>query len=146
MMQTRRLVQEFRLVPPVGIVPRRSTDVMHQNDPVVARALCYIHDQAPLPMTAETVADHVGLSRGMLDLRFRRVLGRTVHDEIHRVRLGMAQKLLTATDLPLKAVAHRAGYRTPEYMNLVFRQAVGQTPGQFRQCSRGTADTASPGR
>ena len=37
------------------------------------------------------------------------------------------------TDLPLAAVAHRAGYKHVEYMSVVFKRETGLSPSQYRQ-------------
>ena len=50
----------------------------------------FIKDHSSKTIKAATVARHVGLSRGMLDIRFRRAIGRSVYGEISRVRLGKA--------------------------------------------------------
>jgi LacI family transcriptional regulator len=64
------------------------------------------------------------------------LLGRSVHDEIVRVRLVRARELLQQTDLPLAEIAERAGFRHQEYMGAVFRRRLRQTPGAVRRLAR----------
>ena len=69
--------------------------------------------------------------------RFHKILGRSIHDEIARVRLRRACELLAETDLPIKEIAHKAGFRHQEYLGAVFKAAMGNTPGQYRKQMRG---------
>jgi LacI family transcriptional regulator, galactose operon repressor len=76
-----------------------------------------------------------GVSRSTLDSHFRRVVDRTSHDEIERVRLNIARSLLENTDLPLRIIAAKSGYRNEQYLCKVLRRALGRTPGQHRQAT-----------
>jgi LacI family transcriptional regulator len=69
----------------------------------------------------------------VLQRRFRAVLGRSVHEEIVRVQLRKAQDLLRETDLALRVVAEKAGFKHQEYMGAVFKSRLGMTPGQYRR-------------
>ena len=68
----------------------------------------------------------------VLQRRFRKAVGRSVNDEIIRVRLKRAIELLSETSLELKAIALKAGFGTPSYMGAVFRQKLRTTPGSYR--------------
>ncbi len=124
------------LVPPGKLVVRRSTDILTVPHAQVAIALRYIRDHADEPIQVLDVSRQVGVSRSTLDHHFRLVVGRTTHDEIERVRRNMARSLLENTDLPLRIIAVKSGYRNEQYMCKVLRQALGQTPGQYRQSVR----------
>lgn len=62
--------------------------------------------------------------------------GRSVHDEITHVRINEAKQLLATTDLSLRQIAHRLGYRLQECLGVVFKKCTGKTPGQYREESR----------
>lgn len=121
------------VVSPVGVVTRRSTDVLAVEDPKVAEAMRYIREHVQQGLRVPDIANHVHLSRSSLDQHFLRVLGRTVHEEILRVQLARAQELITSTELPLKQVALRAGFSSVQYMTTAFRRELGHPPGQYRQ-------------
>jgi LacI family transcriptional regulator len=118
---------------PRGIVARISTDVMAIGDETLARAIRFIREGACQEFSVEDVLRYTGFSRTALDARFRRVLGRTVHQEIQHVRLERVKHLLADTDKPIKEVALLAGFHQPEYMMRVFRRHTGQTPAGFRK-------------
>lgn len=84
----------------------------------------------------DDLAAQVQTSRRYLEERFRAILGCTIHDEIFRVRFATAQRLLSTTNLPLKEVAMRSGFRRADYLSAVFRQKLGLSPSQYRHGRR----------
>jgi LacI family transcriptional regulator len=121
------------LVQPQQVIVRLSTDVLAVTDPTIASALRLIREQAHAGLQVDAIAAHVGLSRSVLQRRFRALLKRSVHQEILAARIKRARELLIKTDLPLATVAERAGFKHQEYMGAVFRARVGKTPAQVRQ-------------
>jgi LacI family transcriptional regulator len=69
--------------------------------------------------------------------------GRSILEEIRRVRIERARFLLAQTDLPLHAVAERAGFTDAKRFSTVFRQATEQTPGAYRRQFRWGIDGQS---
>ena len=121
------------LVPGGDVVTRRSSDVRAVDDPDVAAALRYIYEYACDGLKVGDVVDYVTTSRSTLQRRFAGTVGRSIHDEILRVRLERAQKLLTTTPLPIGQIAHMVGFEHQEYMGSVFRKKLGLTPLQVRE-------------
>ncbi|MCC7464442.1 MAG: hypothetical protein IT480_18510, partial [Gammaproteobacteria bacterium] len=70
-----------RLTPPQEVVARLSTDMLAVEDPKVVAALRYLRDHAHQGLGVEGVARASGLSRSVLQRRFRLLLRRSVHDE-----------------------------------------------------------------
>lgn len=134
---------ECRLIPPLGVVARRSTDVLAVSDPDVRLALQYIADHACKGIDVSDVLARVLVSRSSLDRRMKAALGRTCADEIARVRLTNAKRLLRETDLPLSEIASACGYHYLSHFSHAFRKATGVPPRTFRQSCRagGTAVT-----
>ena len=136
LMEGKTVRQAEMVVPPNGIVPRMSSDVVATDDAGVARAVIFIRQHACDGIQVADVLRDVCVSRAALEPRFRRVLGRTLHQEIQRVRLSRVQELLAATDMPIKQIARESGFRYPEYMMRVFRRATGQTLKEYRNANR----------
>jgi len=124
-----------RLVPPIGVVLRQSTDVLGLDDRDVVAALAYIRRHACHGISVEDVVEHTAISRSTLERRFRNHIGHSPHAEIREVQLKRVKQLLTETELSLEAIAPLVGFDHPEYMSVVFRREVGQTPGQYRERS-----------
>jgi LacI family transcriptional regulator len=125
------------LIQPHAVVIRQSTDLVASvDDEYVSTALRFIRDHATEGLDVGHVAEKVGLSRSALQQRFRRMLERSVHDEIVRVRVDRAKRLLADTELPIAVVADQAGISPQRYLNAVFKSHVGLTPARFRAQAR----------
>jgi LacI family transcriptional regulator len=127
------------LIEPVGVVTRASTDIMAIDDSAVAHAMRFLREHAAEEIGIDDVARAVAVSRTVLVRRFRRLVGRSIHQEIIRQRLNHAIQLLGETRLELKVIARKAGFRSQAYMNAVFQEKLGKTPGSFRNHLRSVA-------
>lgn len=121
-----------RLVPPLGVTTRRSTDTLAVADPDLARVMRLIRDRACDGLTVADLVSAVSLSRRVLETRFATAFGRTPHAEILRVRLDRAKRLLVERTDGLDAVARQTGFGSGEYLSAVFRREVGEPPGAYR--------------
>jgi LacI family transcriptional regulator len=120
-------------IQPLGIVTRRSTDVLAIDDQDIAEAIRFIREHACDGITVEDVVDRLPLSHSALERQFSKLLGRTPKAEIIRVQLERVKQLLAESDLTLKQISVKAGFRHPEYMSAIFKEKVGHTPGHYRQ-------------
>ena len=102
------------------------------KDADIAKALSYIRRHALANIRVTDILPHVSLSRRALEHRFVRLVGRTPHEEIMRVRIERIKVLLSETDLSIQQIATRAGFEQPEYMTAVFKRETGMTPTDFR--------------
>jgi LacI family transcriptional regulator len=141
MMSGRCVASGVHLIRPIGLVARRSTDALAIDDPDVSTAVRFIRENACLGIDVTHVLRAVPLSRRVLEGRFRRLLGRTPHQEIMRCRIEHIKELLRATDLPLKAIAARVGIPHLEYLSVAFKRALGQTPTAYRREFRRKLET-----
>jgi len=136
MMSRRAPPLQPMLVPPRGIITRLSTDVLATDDAAVSQAVGFIREHAREDLRVADVLHHVKLSRSALEPRLKRVLGRTIHQEIHHVRIERVKALLATTNLPTKQVAGQTGFHSVQYLTRVFRNATGQTPASYRKRMR----------
>jgi LacI family transcriptional regulator len=120
-------------IPPLGIVTRRSTEVLALNDHQLALGLRYLRDHAFDPITINEVARAAGMSRRVFERRFVAQMGRPPKAEVLRLRLERVKQLLVDTDWSLAEIAERTGFNYGEYLHTVFTQKTGITPGKFRR-------------
>jgi LacI family transcriptional regulator len=132
MMRGRSCKRQQIVVEALGVVTRRSTDIVAVDDADVASALRFIRSQHGCDMSVDRVADEVALSRRSLEKRFRDIIGRTVLEEIQLTRLERAKKLLLETTHPISKVAEMAGFGSAGYFIQFFQKQVGKTPRRFR--------------
>jgi len=124
------------LLPPLGIVTRRSSDMTAIEDKDVAQAMRFIAENAHMPISVQSVADHLVVSRRWLEHKFKRAIGHTPGEEIRRVRLERAQQLLTSTDLSMPDIAARIGLSDARRLSVLFRDELNTTPTAYRQRGR----------
>ena len=123
-------------IEPARVVVRQSTDSLAIPEPDVAAAVRFIREHACRPIHVRDVVSHLAISNTVLKERFRKWVGHSVHDEITHVRIHEAKRLLATTDLSLRQIAHRLGYRQQECLGVVFKKNTGKTPGQYRSETR----------
>ncbi|NNE00740.1 MAG: DNA-binding transcriptional regulator [Pirellulaceae bacterium] len=124
------------LIPPLGVFPRQSSDVVAVEDRDLAEALKFIRDHACESISVADVVKYCGVSRSTIERKMRQLIGRTPQQEIRRVRLRHACALLAGTDLSIEAVASECAYEHPEYLHVVFKREMQMTPGEYRTVAR----------
>jgi LacI family transcriptional regulator len=129
-----RAIKGQRLVSaPVAVLARRSSDILAVNDDLVAKAVCWIREHADRRVSVPMVARAVGGGRQRLERRFRRVLDRTVVEEIRRAHVDAAKRLLQTTTLSLAEVAKRSGFTNAALLSVAFQREIGMPPGVYRR-------------
>ncbi len=115
------------------VVARRSTDFVAAEEPHLRKALRLIRDRARSGVTVDEVAESSGLSRRTLEKQFRKLLGRSVLDEIRRVRTDQIAQLLVETDLPVAHIADRLGFADTQHIARYFRAGKQTSPLAYRK-------------
>jgi len=121
------------LIPPARIIVRQSTDTLAVEDPILIKALHYIQSNISEPITVKHVIANVPSSRRVLEQRFRDVLHRSPGEEIRRVRVEKAKRLLLESDRTLKHIASACGFMHAEVLTRVFKRSEGITPTLYRE-------------
>lgn len=124
------------LVPPVGVVQRQSTNWLSVADPAVAAVLRFIHDHAHEPLTVARLLPVAALSRRLLERRFRVCMGRSMLEEIHRVKLDRVRERLVHSDHTLDQIAAACGFSQLSHLSALFRRKTGQTLSDCRAMLR----------
>ncbi|WP_280363948.1 GlxA family transcriptional regulator [Nocardia wallacei] len=84
-------------------------------------------------LTVDRLAAQAGLSTRTLARRFTEQLGTSPGQWLLGQRLDAARALLENTDLPVEAVATRAGLASAVNLRRRFREHLGTTPGAYRR-------------
>ena len=114
------------------VVTRRSTDTFCIADPLVAKAMACIHERLGMPLTVTEIARRLNVSRRLLEIKAKKTIGRTVYDEIQRLKLNRARSLLRNTKLTVSEIAVDCGFCGPSHLGLWFRKVFQTTPTAFR--------------
>ena len=121
------------LIPPKGVVTRQSTDILAVPDSSIARALRFIWERFADSIGTSEVAVAVGLNRRKLERGFQFHLHRTVNDEITRVRIDFAKRLLKDTCERTDEIAEKSGYASAASFSNTFFRVTGIRPGEYRR-------------
>lgn len=116
-----------------GVVARQSTDALAMDDAQMVKALRFIRRGGASAMRVDEVARASGLSRRVLEKRFRARLGRSVLAEIRRVRVDRIARMLAETNLTVSQIALELGFGGTEHVARYFRRELGMTPLAFRR-------------
>jgi LacI family transcriptional regulator len=134
--------EEPILVPPKGLVTRRSSDFMMIDDVEVRTAMRFIWDHAAEPLSVADVVGHVPLCRSQLERRFRKATNRTLQEEISRVHVDRAKQLLQYSDLSVAQVARSSGFTSPQRLAEAFHKAFTITPTAYRRRAQRQTSTS----
>lgn len=133
MMLTGKKVEEVVYASSSGIEHRRSTDTLVIDDKIIVKALQFIRQHPASPIQVIDVAEHCNLSRRVLEKRFRKVLNRTIFQELKKVRVLHLCKLLKDTNESISEIASRVRFTDVEHFSRYFREAVGVSPTEYRK-------------
>ena len=121
---------------PLGIVERLSTQVFPFPESWLSDALVYIRRNIARNINAADVISFLKLSHTTVEKAFRSRLGVSVRQEIAKVRIDEAKRLLEKTTLPLAEVCSLSGFSSKAYFTAAFNEATGTTPLEWRISKR----------
>jgi len=133
MLNPRRSRTRNIVVEATHVVPRQSTDILFIEDMAVSRAVRFIRQNARHHITVPDVAKAAGLSRRVLEKRFRAVVGRSVLAEVRRVRVEQISRMLIETNHSISEIAFATGFPGVEHFARYFRQEKRMTPLTYRK-------------
>jgi LacI family transcriptional regulator len=120
-------------IQPTHVATRQSTDVLAINDPAIVSALRFIRESARNNIGVQQAADRTGLSRRVLEKRFRRIVGHSIHREIQRVRAESVARMLLETQMPVAEIAEAMSFSEIAHLSRFFRKDRGCSPAQYRR-------------
>lgn len=145
LMEGKRPPQERVLLPPGPVELRHSSDVLAIGDEMVAEALRFIRNHASEFIDVSDVMRVLPVSRRSLERRFRLLVGHGVYQEIRRVHVERAMRLLADTDWPITRVARESGFHSINRFEAGFRRVAGLPASRYRARVRGAGARKSHG-
>lgn len=121
------------LFAPRGIAFRQSTNFIAVEDENVRAALRFIEANARSGISVDDVVDESGISRRVLEKRFRTLLKTSPHREIRRVQMDYIKHLLSETDRKTDEIAEAAGFSSNIRLCAEFKKQTGMSPMQYRK-------------
>lgn len=133
MMAGKKTADKKIIARPTHVVTRQSTDILAIEDREVAEAVRFIRQHAKESVQVSDVVQWVALSRRSLERRFFKALGRSIYDEIKRVRVEQICRILLETNLTVRQIALELHYPCGEHISRFFRQEMGMSPLDYRK-------------
>ena len=122
-----------KLLAPVEIVLRQSSDIVAFEDETLLEAMRYIREHADVPMSVDGVCGELCISRRLLEKSMKKQIGHSPLTEIHRVHIERAKTLLLNSRMQIPQIAIASGFRGPERMSVIFKKLTGTTPSKYRR-------------
>ena len=99
---------------------------------VAREAVTYLETYYDREITLDSLSAHCGVNRTTLSRCVQEVTGMTPREYLLCHRMMVAKKHLAFTDVPIKEIAHRCGYKTVQHFGRAFREHEGITPAAYR--------------
>ena len=132
LMRNRNPPQRTVRVAGTRLFERESTVHVPPATALVEKARAYIAEHACEGIRVDDVALNLGVSRSLLDLRFRQVCGKSVLADILDVRLAEVRRQLAKTSHTILRIGHDCGFNDPDNLKRLFKSRYGISMRQFR--------------
>lgn len=103
---------------------------------LVEKAREYIAAHACDGIRPNDVIAHVGVSRSLLNLRFRQVCGKSINEDILDIRLAEVRRQLEKTKHTILQIGRDCGFNDPDHLKRVFKKRFGTSMQLYRNTYR----------
>lgn len=138
-----RILVKTRLIEMLVFLSRCYSGTLHKpmtanasEEKTMRRVAEFIERHHASPLTLAQVSQMCGLSPSAFTAKFKQHIGKTFVEYRNDVRIDMAKRLLTTTDMTILSISQEVGFDDLSFFNKLFKQAVGVSPGQFRKSER----------
>lgn len=119
-------------VSPLDIFERDSTRILITEDDLVSIALNFIINSAHTGITVKDILQKVPAARRTLEYRFKKITGRTLHEEITFRKIQHSKKLMHSSDAPIDVIAEQSGFGSLQRFYKQFKKYEKITPASWR--------------
>ncbi len=110
-----------------------SSEIRKNNYPGMRKAMQYIDAHLTENISLETIALQAGYSRNYFSTLFTSLNGLSPWEYITIKRVGLAKKMLSASDLSVTEIASKCGYENLSNFNRQFKRLTGYTPSEYNR-------------
>jgi LacI family transcriptional regulator len=133
LMDGKKTSREPIRIPCAGVVARKSSDILTVKHRGVARSLQFLWEHGHEPVSIKDLVKVAAMSRRGLHKAFLEHLSRTPGQELRRVRIDRAKKLLTESNQKIETVATMSGYQSINSFCVAFKRDTGMSAKTFRE-------------
>ncbi|MBP2066011.1 helix-turn-helix domain-containing protein [Streptomyces iranensis] len=103
----------------------------------VRQGIAIMQDRLAEPLTLADIAAELHLSLYHFVRVFRDATGVTPHRFLTRLRIELARRLLSETNLTIEQITQRCGFAAPSALSSAFLRQVGVRPSAYRKATTG---------
>ena len=115
-----------------GVVERESTKAGPPAAILIRRTLAFIAANATSNLRVDEIASELGVSRRLLERRFRTLRNESLKERILQERLAVVKRLLKTTSRSCIKIAAECGFPNANYLTHLFKRETGQSMRDFR--------------
>ncbi|VVE66834.1 AraC family transcriptional regulator [Pandoraea anapnoica] len=112
-------------------------EVSRMTRRAVSKAQVILQENFVTPPCLDTLSRQVGLSRSSLCAGFRTLVGKSIYEYAHELRMQQALRLLREPGVPVTDVAYAVGYQHPSSFSVAIQKRFGLSPRALRSRSAG---------
>lgn len=116
-----------------GVVERDSTKPGPPSAALIRRAIAFIDANAKTNLLVDTVASGLGVSRRLLERRFRESRNESIHVYILSRRIAIVKHLLRTTRRSSAKIASECGFPNANSLSHIFARVVGSSMRDYRR-------------
>jgi LacI family transcriptional regulator len=118
---------------PLKLVCRESTGPVAPSAALIERAKDIVTSEAVKGATVAEIVKRLGVSRRLLELRYRETEGITLCQALMQRRLEVAKKLILTTSRKIVQIAAECGFSDAKHLTHALKSAYGKSPRELRQ-------------
>ena len=92
------------------------------------------------------ISNYLALNESYLSYIFRQVTGQTLHSYLVEFRIQKSRKLLETTDLTVKEISEKVGYKNPLSFTRIFKQIMNMPPSEYKKTNQIIGSKNKPSR
>lgn len=121
------------LLPPTGLIVRKSSDLVAVSHPGVARSLRFMWDHCHEPIGVNDMARAASMSLRNFHQAFVDNIGRSPGQELQHIRIERAKKMLSDYNTKMEVIAKMCGYESANSFWVAFKRLMGMSPKQYQK-------------
>ncbi len=108
-------------------------DTPSVSDMITESAKKFIESNYAKDFDYSALAENVGCNKTTLREAFKRKYGITAFAYLKSFRIDIAKRQIEFTNMPIKDISNRCGYKNVQHFTRVFKKETGETPAAFRK-------------
>ena len=116
-----------------GFEPEKEAQASSITNPIIRDVVLHIETYYSNTLSLADISKSVGVSHSTITALMKKELGCTVMEFLMNHRILIAKKQLAFTEIPIKDIAVRSGFKTVQHFTRVFKANMQMTPAAFRK-------------